>query len=253
MIGRQHAWTAMTSALLAIASPFAAMAQTPQSTVDDGSTFSATMIVTNGIVDAKGVLVRQLPTARYRLSRRADGRLHMTALADADSPATDPMTNRYAGMTVQHDPSTGGFEVRDRNGVSIGLPAPTGAATTTSASDSETLVATTAGRAARRAAIERAFGQAVGRLRGLDRFVERSGARVRELLVSPETALPRELNVAEGEALVERHIFDYAQTSSDTWVRRRSASEALLPGTAGQRMVAVTTLDDLRIAGGGGR
>lgn len=252
MTGRQRWCTALATAVIAMAGPRVALAQEAQ-TAEEGATFSATVVVTHGIVDAKGAPVRELPSARYRVSQLADGRLRMASLASADSTAAGPLTNRFAGMTVQTNPSTGRIEVRDSKGVAVGLPSAPDAAWGQASIEPEALVATRAGRAARREAIERAFGRPLGRLRGKDRFLEQRGSRTRELLVSPDTGLPSELNVVDGGALVERHTFDYARTRTGDWVRRRTSSEAVMPGTAGQRLVAVTTLEDVQVPAGGVR
>jgi hypothetical protein len=90
----------------------------------------------------------------------------------------------------------------------------------------------------------------VGRLRGFDRYLGRDGKTVRELLVSPDSALPAEMNVVDDGALVERHTFEYVRVSNGSWVRQRSSSEAVVPGRPSQRLVAVTTMDDIRTAGG---
>lgn len=251
MTGRQHWWTALASAAITMMGPVALMAQGPQAAADDGATFSATVVVAHAIVDGKGQPVRELPSARYRLSQLADGRLRLVSLASAEPTTGGPLANRSAGVTVQANPATGRIEVRDSKGVSVALPSE--AAWVEASREPEALVATSAGRNARRMAIERTFGRSLGRLRGKERFLERSGSHTRELLVSSDTALPSELNIVEGGALVERHTFEYARTSTGDWVRRRMSSEAIMPGASGQRLVAVTTFEDVQVAAGGVR
>jgi hypothetical protein len=217
---------------------------------DADATFSATVVVTRAIVDTRGAVLRELPPSRYRLAQFADGRLRMTMLPINAAAAAGPLGDAFAGITVENRPADGTLEIRDRQGRPLGVdPAPPGA-WAAAPPDAGALVGPPATRAERRAAIERRFGARAGRVRGLDRYIVRDGDTLHEMLVHPESALPAELNVATGKALVEHHTFDYTRMADGTWVRKRMASETAMPGTPSQRLVAVSTLDDVRTAGG---
>jgi hypothetical protein len=238
-----------TLAALVAAAPAASAARSTDRQEAEAA-FSANVMVTRAIVDARGTLLRELPHSRYRLTQFADGRLRMTMLPTYDAAAAGPMGDAFAGITTVESNASGAIEVRDKHGRSLGLDQAAVPGMTATPGDAGTLVGPAASRPARRAAFERRFGKPTGRVRGLDRYVAREGATVHEMLVHPESALPAELNVVDGKTLVEHHRFDYARMADGTWVRRRMASETALPGTPSQRLLAVSTLDDIHTAGG---
>lgn len=243
-------WRAMAFAAATTAVTASAVAQTPTpEDPADGAEFSATVVVTRAVVDPKGALVRELPTSRYRLAQFADGRLRMTMLPPTEVPSTGSVGDAFSGITVENDVSTGQLQVRDSAGRSLNLDRERQSGWAMPAQDAEPLVAPAAERPTRQAALARRFGRSMGRIRGLDRYVARDGTRVHELLVHPESALPAELNVADGKSLVERHRFEYARLGAG-WVRSRVASETAMPGTPAQRLVAVSTMNDVRTKGG---
>lgn len=243
-------WRALALAAATTAAASTAMAQTPTPQEPaEGAEFSATVVVTRAVVDPKGALVRELPSSRYRLAQFADGRLRMTMLPPTDLPSTGKMGDAFAGITVENDVATGELQVRDSAGRSLNLDRERQSGWAMPAQDAEPIVAPAADRPTRQAALDRRFGRAVGRIRGLDRYVAKDGTRVHELLVNPESALPAELNIADGKALVERHRFEYARLGAG-WVRSRVASETAMPGTPSQRLVAVSTMNDVRTKGG---
>jgi hypothetical protein len=225
---------------------------TAQSTAGNeaDATFSANVVVTRAIVDAKGSLVRELPSSRYRLAQFADGRLRMTVLPLIETATAGPLGDAFAGITVENNPASGAIEVRDKQGRPLGLDPPPTGGWMAAPGEPSMLVASADSRAARRTALERRFGAPAGRVRGLDRYVTREGSAVHEMLVHPESALPAEVNVAEGKTLLQHHRFDYRRLADGTWIRRRMASETAMPGTPSQRLVAVSTLDDVQTAGG---
>ncbi len=102
----------------------------------------------------------------------------------------------------------------------------------------------------RRGELARLFGARTGSVRNLERYLETRGARVQEVLVQPGTALPVEMNVVQDGRLEERHEFTYDERAPGRLVRTRTRSESRVPGAAGQRLIAVTTLTDVRVAGG---
>lgn len=230
---------------IGVAAPAAQSTPAPR----DGADFSADVVVTRAVVDERGTLLRELPSSRYRLTRFADGRLRMTMLPPAGvPPAPEGVPDPFAGMTVEADPGSGALDVRDRQGRPVSLGAGNGGWVSPEAPLDAVLPAVAA-HPTRKADLERRFGRSRGRVRGLDRYLGRDGSRVEELLVHPESALPAEMNVVDGGTLLERHRFDY-QRSGDAWLRRRTASETAVPGAPGQRLLSVSTLDDVRTAGG---
>ncbi|MEZ5290746.1 MAG: hypothetical protein R2745_06665 [Vicinamibacterales bacterium] len=239
----------MLAAVLAVAGPRAGQGQTEATAVADEPDFSAIVQITRAIVDDSGALVRELPGARYRLARFG-GRTRLTMLPPALPGATDGLAGRYAGMTVEGDPSTGRLDVRDDLGRTVALGDPAAGPWAGPAAAAEPLVAAPGAATARRARIEREFGARVGRVRGLDRYLARQGDTVREVLVAPDTALPAELNVVAGRVLVERHTFEYRRLADGGWVRHRTVSAAPVPGQPSQRLVSLTALDDIHATGG---
>jgi hypothetical protein len=73
---------------------------------------------------------------------------------------------------------------------------------------------------------------------------------VEEWLVTPDTALPVELNRLEDGVLVEHHTFEYAPVGDGRLVRARTRSDSALPQGNGTRLVALTALTGIRVAGG---
>ena len=105
-------------------------------------------------------------------------------------------------------------------------------------------------RASRRGNIERRFGRSVGRVRGLDRFLEHAGKTVRELLVNPEFSLPVELSVAENGQLMRHATFDYEFHDATTLLRRRARTEHVLPESGGMRLITEVELSDVALTEG---
>lgn len=249
MTFRQLAGWPLMAAAMFMTTPQAASAQTAPAP-RDGAEFSADVVVTRAVVDERGTLVRELPSSRYRLTRFAGGRLRMTMLPPVGlPPGREGMADPFAGMTVETAAGGGAIDVRDKQGRPLSLGASESAGWAAPTDSLDALLPPVTAQAIRKADLEQRFGRARGRVRGLDRYLGRSGSRVEELLVHPESALPAEMNVVDGETLVERHRFDY-QRSGSSWLRRRTASETAMPGTPKQRLLSVSTLDDIRTAGG---
>jgi hypothetical protein len=91
--------------------------------------------------------------------------------------------------------------------------------------------------AQRRVGLEKRFGQAVGQVRGLDRFVRRDGDAVHELLVRTDADLPVEVNIGINGQLVSRAEFTYESQPGVGFVRRRMRAEQLIPKGDGARTV----------------
>ena len=207
MTGRNTRWHAAVMAA-AMAVGGRAAAQQPAEPTNPEVTFSADVSVTQAIVDRTGKTVRELPGSRYRLERRAGRQMRLTMLATRPSPARGPLADVYAGITVDAEPTTGALQVRDARGRRLETPATSSMPPAPVGAD-ENLVVAAADRAQRIAALTGRFGQPVGSVRALHRYLARSGRVVEEVLVTPDTALPVELNRLEDGVLVEHHTFEY--------------------------------------------
>ena len=80
----------------------------------------------------------------------------------------------------------------------------------------------------RRLALQRRFGKAVGRLRGLDRYLESTPDRTTEVLADPDWAVPVEINVVRGGQLQSRARFSYDAGPGSSLVRRNSHVEQVI-------------------------
>ena len=240
-------WCAAAALAAGVAAPGGAAGQ-GTAAPPDGAEFSADVTVQHSIIDARGTVVRSLAGSRYRLLKFAGGRLRLEMLPVVTSPAAGALSDAYAGMTVESDPGTGAIEVRDRRGKVISFGDRAGAAM--APAGDFLLLARASAHAQRRADLGRALGAPAGRVRGLLRHVVRQGSSIREVLVTPDTALPVEVNVVTDGALTEHHEYQYAALPEGAMVRRRTFSQSELPGRDGQRLVTVSTLRDIRVAGG---
>lgn len=262
---KNTAWAACAAATLA-SGIAPALAQPPRTALRPGVTFSAEVTVTQAIVDRTGKTTRELPSSRYRLERRAGGRMTMTMLATRTSPASGPLADPYAGITVDTDPATGGIRIHDVAGALVTPPAPgqssmdsgpsaarPSAAAAFPVPEDDGLIVAATDRSRRLDALGARFGRPVGKVRALQRYLARRGTVVEEALVAADTGLTMELNLVENGALVEHHAFEYVPVAGGRLVRGRTRSESALPGGSGGRVVALTTLSDIRVDDGGGR
>ncbi|MGD9904735.1 MAG: hypothetical protein AB7U83_14825 [Vicinamibacterales bacterium] len=210
-------------------------------------TFSADVTVTHRVIDRSGAPIRELPTSRYRLNLSQGGALRLTMLATRTSPASGPLADRYAGITV--DTGDDGWpHMRDAAGRTLDTPRGQGPVTAGSAGD-DGLVVRRRDRAGRLAALGRRFGRATGTVGRLSRYVLARDGVVEEALVAGDSALPVEVNRLEQGALVEHHRFDYTAVG-EMLVRTRTHSESALRDGSGARLVSVTTLSAVRVDGG---
>ena len=80
-------------------------------------------------------------------------------------------------------------------------------------------------RSARRAALQRRFGKALGKLRGHERYVQTVADETTELLLDETWAVPVEVNIVRGGVLRSHARFVYERGSDHSLVRRRSHAE----------------------------
>jgi hypothetical protein len=107
---------------------------------------------------------------------------------------------------------------------------------------------------ARKAALERRFGKALGKLRGQDRYLQTTADETTEVLADETWAVPVEVNIVRAGALESHASFSYEAGPGGSLVRRRSHVEHVITGMnggKGARMaldveLANVTLEDRR-------
>jgi hypothetical protein len=219
-----------------------------QAAIDEPeTTFSAEVTVTHTMIDRTGARVRELPPSRYRLERREGGALRLTMLATRSTPASGPLADRYAGVTVEAG-DDGLPRVRDAHGEALAAPVPPSPGLAP-IGDGDGLIARVSDREARLEQLTRRYGRPAGSVGALSRYIGRQGRTTEEVLVAPDTALPVELNRLEGGVLVEQHRFEYAPIGG-LLIRAGTRSESALADGSGGRMVSVTTLSAIAVGGG---
>lgn len=231
-----------------------AHAQAPDTTPAHGAVFSADVTVERTVIDGRGTVTRQLPASKYRIERFAGGRSRMAMQASTAGPRRGPLADPYAGMIVEFDPAGSGVRILGSDGQPLpGAPPVPGAMAPPELArgDDDGLVTWARAAHQRRSELSRHFGTRTGSVRRLERYLARDGTRVQEVLISPATALPVEVNVLDSGVLEERHEFAYDDDGNGRLVRTRTRSETRMPGTADERLVSVTTLANVRMAGGG--
>ncbi len=176
----------------------------------------------------------------------------MVMLATTPEPRVGPMADAYAGLVVEFDAAAGGVRVLGKDGRPLpGAPPLTGNLMPVELAEGDNnAIVVTNETTARRRDLTRQFGSSVGTLRKMERYLTKSGNRVQEVLVAPATALPVEVNVVEDGVLEERYEFEYENRGRGHLVRTRLRSESRLPGATSERLVSITTLSDVRMAGG---
>jgi hypothetical protein len=117
----------------------------------------------------------------------------------------------------------------------------------------EHLMPTAAGRATRRAALERDLGAPQGTVRGLDRFLSHANGAMTEVLADPAFAVPVEISVVENGSLVSHSTLSYEQDPGAGLVRRRLRTELLLSPESGHRSQVDVEFTNIRLDRGGVR
>ncbi|HUU33918.1 MAG TPA: hypothetical protein VMW48_07620, partial [Vicinamibacterales bacterium] len=199
-----------------------------------------------------GTVLRDLPGSRYRIEQFAGGRTRMAMLPSTAGPRVGPLADPYAGMVVEFDPAGSSLRLLGPNGQPLpGAPAlPAALAPLELSQGGDGFVSQVRDSEKRRGDLGRHFGRRAGSVRRLERYLDTRGARWQEVLVEPATALPVEVNVVQDGRLDEHHEFTYYESAPGHLVRTRTRSESRVPGTTDQRLVAVTTLAKVIVAGG---
>ena len=253
MVQRTGKWHTAALVMTMVAATELASAQAVDTEPADGALFSADVTVERAVIDGKGRVTRHLPPSKYRIERFAGGRSRMAMQGTTAGPRIGPLADPYAGMIVEFDPAGAGLRIIGSDGRPLpgAPPLPAGLTPPELARGADDGLVTPARDAIRRRGeLSTHFGTRTGSVRRLERYLARHGTRVQEVLVSPATALPVEVNVADRGVLEEHHEFAYDEGPHGQIVRTRTRSESRVPGQANERLVSVTTLSNVRVAGG---
>lgn len=217
---------------------------------------SVDISITHAVLDAQGnpVVPGGNPTV-FTLARARRGAGWQTTVKyhrHAGLP-TRASAHPLDGARIEFDESSGTTRVYDSddelnsflsNDAAGGLP------TTINPGDwLEGVVAGADGRVARSRALQQKYGSAVGRVRGLDRFLATLDETVEEVLADPRSALPIEINTVRDGVLEHHMVFEYDRRPDGAWVRRRMRSEQLVPGSSGHRSRMAVEFTNLSVVG----
>ena len=240
------------------------------------SSFSADVVVERTTVDRDGVVVSRMPKVRYRVTERRGPRGASTEIAFQNTPP-------FPGRGPLKDPSAG-FRVlvNDRDGITVvdptGKVVPTNSAradasgTTAAApasgpqplrevgaaalanetpqAESSTGLGLERSSEARRRALVARFGSPVGRLGDRERFVRNEADTFEEVLVDPDTALPREINTMRAGRLVQRSSLSYATLPDGRFYCSSQRDEVLADPDDEAGVLNVTTTTYTVVTGG---
>jgi hypothetical protein len=243
------------------------------------NTFSADITIRHSRLNADGRPASgATPAMRYRWERRLTGtgwKSTMTFENEAPVSVQSPggrkqIENPFAIARIEDDEDGTPLRLFDRKGERVHVPSelqlrrqfnrvsgPLVANETAVANAvrprtfgrewSEAILAMPSKAAARRAALERRFGTAAGRVGALDRFVSTRDQETTEVLADPQSALPLEINVVRSQALVSHTTVGYVRGEGGALIRRSLRIERAIPDTAGERTVTDVEINDVRL------
>jgi hypothetical protein len=218
---------------------FVAASEVAAQSADEGAIteMSVEIAITRMTVDQDGQSVGPVtpPTVFTvaRTGRPGEWRTVMTYPKHKE-PATRAAAHPLDGARIEFDESSGATRVYDAAGESNALLSsessggPLGSGGPAQWLDG--LIATPATQAQRKRALHDTYGDSVGRVRGLDRFLAYRDGVLHEVLADPASALPVEINTVQDGVLASHLVFDYVRRSNDTWVRRGMRAEQIVPG-----------------------
>ena len=231
------------------------------------SGLSADVVVERTTVDRDGVVVARMPKVRYRVTERHGPRGASTEIAFQNTPP-------FPGRGPLKDPSAG-FRVLVNEGDGITVVDPTGKVVPTNnarTDGGESTAAVPGGAAAlanatpqaerstglglersgvaRRRALVARFGSPVGRLGDRERFVRNEADTFEEVLVDPDTALPREINTMRAGRLVQRSSLSYATLPDGRFYCSSQRDEVLADPDDEAGALNVTTTTSTVVTGG---
>ncbi len=114
----------------------------------------------------------------------------------------------------------------------------------------EALMPSLEGKSARRAALQKRFGKAVGKVRGLDRYLQTVDEQTTEVLADDEWGVPVEINTVRGGVLESHATFEYEAGPKGSLVRRHAHVEHALadrPERKDARMVLDVELSNVTL------
>jgi hypothetical protein len=243
------------------------------------NTFSADITIRHSRVKPDGLPAGgATPAVRYRWERRLTGagwKSTMTFETEAPVSVQSPggrkqIENPFAVARIEDDEDGTPLRLFDRKGERLRVPSepqlrrqfnrapgPLLANETALANAvrprtfgrewSEAILAIPSKAGARRAALERRFGRAAGRVRALDRFVSTRDQETTEVLADPQSALPLEINVVRTQALVSHTTMGYVRGEGGTLIRRSLHIERAIPDTAGERTATDVEINNVRL------
>jgi len=218
------------------------------------------------------------PVVRYRWERRltASGWHSSLTLVDEARPVIDtssgprPLDNPFAIARIEDDEDGSPLRMFNASGDEVPLPSLSPGSPLSAGDASQGIDMASIARSSvrpmtfsrdwidavvpsidkssiRRAALERRHGKAVGRVRGLDRFVAISDDDTLEVLADPVWALPLEINAVRSGVLVSHTTLSYAAGSGGQLVRRTLHNEHGMPGTDGERLATDVEFANVRL------
>ena len=115
----------------------------------------------------------------------------------------------------------------------------------------EALMPSLEGKDARRAALQKRFGTAVGKVRGLDRYLQTVEEQTTEVLADDEWGVPVEINTVRSGALQSHVTFEYEAGPKGSLVRRHAHVEHAIadrPERKDARMVLDVELSNVTLS-----
>ncbi len=248
----------------------------------DWNTVSTDITIRRSHTDVNGKVLRTVPSTTYRLEMTDTGlrRKTILTLTAAERPklrttaGVVELTDTYGVIRIEDDGDGSPLRLFDGQGKQMALPKKTSprlqqlagivsqvtrpalgdpadlqrARVASSVRDvADGITADPAATAQRRAEIERRYGVARGRVKGLDRFVSTVGRRTLEMLVNPEVVLPVTVNVMENGTLIGHTTFTYAAGPANRLIRHTIHTENLVPTARGGRALADIEFANVRL------
>jgi hypothetical protein len=256
---------------------------------DKWNTFTADVAIRRGLRDAaRPAASTDASPVKYRLVRALSGAYWKTTMAvigatrpdvvtptgeslaippavariEDDGDGTEPRLYNLQGQLLRSPTKND----RQKMGAADSVFAPTDALTQSRAGGAngqrpsdqgrgwiESLMPSLDKKSARRTALEERFGNAVGKVRGLDRYLQTASDQTVEVLADEDSAVPVEINVLRGGVLLSHTTFVYEPGPQRTLVRRRASVEHAildtpeLPGLKDARLILDVELSNVTL------
>ena len=240
--------------------------------------FTADMAIRHAVLDATGGETRWAPPRAFRITHaRKSGRWSVSLTAMSVQTAvvfgvagSRELDNPFAVHRIEYDEDDASVRMFNVRGQRIAIPpAATNALPSSDASRQlrdevlaqvqqaanapltkntafTGLIAAAEDAPGRRRGLEQELGAAVGRVRGLDRFLATRGDSMEEVLVDAATAVPVEINTSTRGELVRHAVLEYAPIEGAVY-RRLSRSQRTMPGQSDKRFVTEIELSNVEL------